>query len=342
MRGVWISYLEYMTILQGRSESTFRSYINSYFDNCVAAGLNTVIVQVRSHSDAYYNSTIFKTSQYFTGSRGGVASFDPLAIMVEAAHARGLLIEAWINPYRGPSTSVTLPDGDPIKNWIGTDNVFEYNGFYYLNPASSEVRDLVVAGVLEIVRNYNVDGIHFDDYFYPTSDASIDANSFAALGGGRSLSQFRLDNVNTLISSVYSGIKSIKNIPFGISPAGNINNNYGTMSADVRLWGSTAGYVDYLAPQIYWSYGEGSLPYETALANWGEVVTSPSVELIIGQAAYKVGVNNYWTAGNILARQISDARAYSRYGGFIMFRYDQYFSGALATERENVRVLITG
>ncbi len=339
MRGVWISYLEYMAILEGQSEATFRSYIASYFDNCVATGLNTVIVQVRSHSDAYYSSTLYPTAEYFTGSRGGAASFDPLAIMVEAAHARGLLIEAWFNPYRGPSTSVDLPDGDPIKNWIGTDNVFVYNNFYYLNPASSEVRDLVVAGVLEVVRNYNVDGIHFDDYFYPTADASIDANSYAALGGGRSLSQFRIDNVNTLISSVYSGIKSIKNIPFGISPAGNINNNYGTMSADVRLWGSTPGYVDYLAPQIYWSYGEGSLPYDTALANWQGVVTSPSVKLIIGQAAYKVGANSYWTAGNILARQISDARASSNYGGFIMFRYDQYFGATCATERANVSAI---
>lgn len=339
MRAVWISYLEYQSILQGRSSGDFRASVESYFNNCVSLGLNTVIVQARSHGDAYYNSSLFPTAKYFTGTRGAAAGFDPLAIMVEAAHARGLKIEAWINPYRGPATSVPLAEGEIFAQWQGTDKVITSGGYYYLNPGESEVRDYITAGVREIAQNYAVDGIHFDDYFYPTADPAFDANTYANYGAGRNLAQFRLDSVSTLVSSVYSAVKAIRPIPFGISPAGNINNVYNTASADVRLWGGTPGYVDYLAPQIYWAFGEGSLPYENALETWKGVVTSSSVKLVVGLAAYKVGNGGDWNTGDALARQITAARAAANYKGFVMFRYQQLFSAACDRDRAAVKAL---
>ena len=339
MRAVWISYLEYQSILQGRSSGDFKASVESYFNNCVSLGFNTVIVQARSHGDAYYNSGLFPTAKYFTGTRGAAAGFDPLAIMVEAAHARSLRIEAWINPYRGPATSVPLAEGEIFAQWQGTDKVITSGGYYYLNPGESEVRDYITAGVREIAQNYAVDGIHFDDYFYPTADPAFDANTYANYGAGRSLAQFRLDSVSTLVSSVYSAIKAIRSIPFGISPAGNINNVYNTASADVRLWGSTSGYVDYLAPQLYWAFGEGSLPYEKALETWRGVVTSSSVKLVVGLAAYKVGSGGDWNTGDVLARQITAARAAGNYKGFAMFRYQQLCSAACDADRAAVKAL---
>lgn len=343
MRAVWISFLEYRSILKNKSESQFRSSVKKYFDNCVSLGLNTVIVHARSHSDAFYKSGYFPASVDFTGKRQDSFPFDPLEITVKEAHARGLKIEAWVNPYRANRLTEQFSENDPVKKWLGTDKVFTDGEYYYFNPGEPEVRRLVLNGIIELVENYDIDGIHFDDYFYPTTDSSVDKNTYAKYGAGRTLKKFRTDSVNELVKTVYSEIKKRKNITFGISPQGNIENCLNFNYADVRLWGSTAGYVDYLAPQLYWDYGQGSLPYETALANWKKTVTSPSVKLITGHAAYRVAENGTggWASGDILKRQVSDARGAANYGGFIMFRYDHLFSDALETERRNLKSILT-
>ena len=343
MRAVWISFLEYRSILKNKSESQFRSSVKKYFDNCVSLGLNTVIVHARSHGDAFYKSGYFPASVDFTGKRQDSFPFDPLEITVKEAHARGLKIEAWVNPYRANKLTEQFSENDPVKKWLGTDKVFTDGEYYYFNPGEPEVRRLVLNGIIELVENYDIDGIHFDDYFYPTTDSSIDKNTYAKYGAGRTLKKFRTDSVNELVKTVYSQIKKRKNITFGISPQGNIDNCINFNYADVRLWGSTAGYVDYLAPQLYWDYGQGSLPYETALANWKKNVTSPSVKLITGHAAYRVAESGTggWASGDILKRQVSDARGAANYGGFIMFRYDHLFSDALETERRNLKSILT-
>ena len=168
-RAVWISFLEMQEILTGKSERQYTSSICGYLDNCKSVGINTVIFHARSHGDAFYKSALFPTSVYFTGVRQKNAPFDPLEITIREAHARGIRVEAWINPYRGPRAD----DGKAILNdgifakWLNTDNVFicDYGGhtYYYLNPASSEAQKYVLDGVREIVAGYDVDGIHFDD-----------------------------------------------------------------------------------------------------------------------------------------------------------------------------------
>ena len=343
MRAVWISFLEYRSILKNKSESQFKSSVKKYFDNCVSLGLNTVIVHARSHGDAFYKSGYFPASVDFTGKRQDSFPFDPLEIMVKEAHARGLKIEAWVNPYRANRLTEQFSENDPVKKWLGTDKVFAHGEYYYFNPGEPEVRRLVLNGIIELVENYDIDGIHFDDYFYPTTDSSVDKNTYAKYGAGRTLKKFRTDSVNELVKTVYSEIKKRKNITFGISPQGNIENCLNFNYADVKLWGSTAGYVDYLAPQLYWDYGQGSLPYETALANWKKTVTSPSVKLITGHAAYRVAESGTggWASGDTLKRQVSDARGAANYGGFIMFRYDHLFSDALETERRNLKSILT-
>lgn len=348
MRAVWISFLEYQKILKGKTEGEFKNAVCGYFDNCAEFGLNTVIVQARSHGDAYYKSGYFPASVNFTVSRQNSVPFDPLKIMVEEAHKRGLKIEAWVNPYRGNNTADGFAPDDPVEKWLGTDKVFiwgnreENSEYYFFNPGEPDVRQFIIKGIIEIVQNYDIDGIHFDDYFYPTADSSIDLATYEKYGAGRTVQKFRTDCVNELVSAVYKEIKARKNITFGISPAGNIDNCLNKSCADVKLWGSTKGYVDYLAPQLYWDYGQGALPFETALENWKKTVSNPDIKLTVGLAAYRVTdtVSEFWSSGNVLKRQVEDSRKISNYGGFAMFRYDFFFSDKLKTERGNLKQIL--
>lgn len=335
VRAVWIPFMELETMLKGRDAATFTAAVGARFDDCAAHGLNTVIVHARSHADAFYNSRIFPTSYYFTGGRAAPAPYDPLAIMVEQAHARGLRIEAWVNPYRGAKTVWPLCEDEPLAKWLGTDRVFVCGEYYYFDPGDPAVQQLVVDGVTEIVENYAVDGIHFDDYFYPSGCGDFDAARY----GSQDAAQFRRDSVSRMVAAVYAAVKQRRNIPFGISPAGNYKNCMNIQYADVCLWGSVSGYVDYLAPQLYWNYSASNpLPYDRALAQWAALVTSPDVSLYVGLAAYRVGLSG-WTDGDLLARQVRDARTLSRYGGFALFRSESYFSAVCDTERKNLEAI---
>lgn len=343
IKAVWLSFLEYDEILKGKTEKEFTETVTEYFKTAKSYGLNTVIAQVRSHGDAYYKSKYFPASVHFTAARQDAFPFDPLSVMVKAAHENGLRIEAWVNPYRCNAVNDVFSENDIVKKMLTDGTAFAYGEYYYLNPASSATKTLCLNGIMEIVNNYNVDGIHFDDYFYPVRDdvTFFDEKEYREKGNGRTLKQFRTDNVNELVSAVYANIKKRKNITFGISPAGNIK-NCENKGADVRTWGSKNGYVDYLAPQLYWDYGQGSQPYEKALDNWKNVVTAPNVKLIVGLAPYRIYEESdkdgtFWKSGNVLARQVSDAKKFDRYGGFMMFRYKHFFDERLAAERENLK-----
>lgn len=340
-KAVWISYLEYQSILQGQSKSQFSANVETMFSNLAGDGFNTVYVHARSHSDAMYDSAYFPWSVYCSGTEGKSPGFDPLAVMVTKAHNAGLKIEAWVNPYRvkGTTDTAKISAGSPAYDWLGTGKVVivEGSGIYY-NPADEDVIDLVVSGVEEIVRNYDVDGIHFDDYFYPTTAESFDDTyykNYTRSGGKLSLSAWRRQNVNTLIERVYSSIKSIDPAcRFGISPTGNMESNYGSLYCDVATWVTNPGYIDYICPQIYYGFNHGTKPYLDVLAEFNDMISQSKVELIVGLAAYKVGAtdayagngkNEWETYSDILSRQVTAARNESRYGGFALYRYDSLY-----------------
>lgn len=359
IKAVWISYLEYQSILAGKSEKEFKSSIKTMFANLVEDGFNTVYVHARSHSDAYYASDLYPWSVYCTWTEGKNPGFDPLEIMVKEAHSAGLKIEAWINPYRvsGKTDTSKISKENPAYNWLNTDKVVvvENTGIFY-NPADEDVINLVVDGVEEIVRNYKVDGIHFDDYFYPTTDESFDSSyyrSYKSSGGRLSLAAWRRQNVNELISRVYSAIKSINaDCIFGISPTGNTNSNYSTLYCDVYTWVTSAGYADYICPQLYYGFNHKSLPYLTVLDEFDGMITQSGVKLIVGLAAYKAGAeDNYagstgkleWTQNSdILSREVAAARNAKNYGGFALYRYDSIYNPAKSVadivkkERQNL------
>lgn len=341
VKAFWISYLEYGNILTGKSKDTFTQNIRKVFTNLSNDGYNTVFVHARSHGDAYYNSDIFPWSKYASGTESKNPGFDPLQIMIEEAHKQNIKIEAWINPYRVKVTSDvnTISTNSPAYKWIGTDKIKVVGNTTYFNPADDDVIDLIVKGVEEIVRNYDIDGIHFDDYFYPTKDASFDKNSYETYlknGGSLDLAAWRRDNVNRLIKNVYSAIKNINsNCKFGISPSGNISQNYNDLYCDVYTWTSQKGYIDYLCPQIYYGFENGSQPFLTVLQKYNEMIKVNSVDLYVGLAAYKCGAedtyagsgkNEWINNSDILAREIESARNVSHYKGFALYRYDSIYN----------------
>lgn len=364
LRGIWISYLDFDTLLKKQSASAFQKNIESAFDQIAALGLNTVFVQVRPYGDALYPSEIFPWSHTVTGEEGVTPGFDPLEIMVDAAHSRGLRIEAWINPYRirNANTTAELCSSNPAAAFLaqGSDAVLQYGSLISYNPASETARQLIVDGVKEIVRNYDVDGIHFDDYFYPTTDAAFDSvnyRSYQNAGGTLSLAQWRRQNVDLLIKACYKAIKSIdSSVSFGVSPQGNNDNNLNKQYVDVSTWLSNAGYVDYICPQIYFGFQNSTAPYAQTVEMWNDMVRIPSVKLYIGLAAYKLGNEDTWAGDgkrewigttDILSRMVVTGRQASSYGGFVLFRYDSVFpaSGAgkqLSAECSNLSELLNG
>ncbi len=349
VRSVWISYLEMANLLTGKTERQFTANIEAVFDNCAAFGLNTVIVHVRPFADALYKSSYYPWSYLCTGTEGLSPGFDPLAVMVEEAHERGLRIEAWLNPYRIRAADSTkgLSANNPARGWLeaGDSAVIAYNGVISYNPASPNAQALIVAGAREIVRNYGVDGIHIDDYFYPTTaagavDMGFDAASYQQYrnaGGTLPQADWRRQNVETLLRHLYAGIKAEdEDVLFGISPQSSVYNNYHAMFLDVAKVAANAGYCDYLCPQIYFGYHNSAQPYAATLSGWSDMVTAPGVRLYVGLGAYKVGAADTWagTAGrdewrqntDLLGRMVQSARAEDGYGGFVLYRYDSLFN----------------
>ncbi len=341
VQGVWISYLEYIDFMQGKSGSEFRSAISQALDNCSELGLNTVYVHARSHGDAYYNSELFPWSKYVTGSFGAAPDYDPLQVIIEEAHERSISVQAWINPLRLCGKSDISSYGDyAAADWHSdpaTDGkyIVEVNGYYYLNPAYEEVVRLIADGAAEIVENYDVDGLHIDDYFYPTTEAWFDSAAFTE-SGYTDLASFRFDNCDYLVESIYSAVKAANSTAlFSVSCQGSIENNYDKMYADVEKWCTESGYLDYIVPQIYYGFENSTQPYFECLLRWNSMCERGNIPLVVGLSVYKIGIEDTWagegkqewiTDTKILARQLSAARECASYGGASLYSYRSIYS----------------
>lgn len=294
MRAVWISYLDYGS-LKDKSESDFTKNINEMYDTVLAQNANTVIVHVRAFSDAVYPSRYYSWANFITSSEDG-PDYDPLEIMITQAHKKGLLFQAWINPYR-------TKDGGRV------------------NPGSTSAIKKIVSGVEEIVSNYDIDGIHFDDYFYLSTDDTDQEEKMA--------------NVNKLIMQVYAKIKSIKSdVIFGISPAGNIDYAK-SIGCDVETWLSTTGYIDYICPQLYWSdhyvtrSGASTKMFTDTMKQWC-TINKNGTTMYAGLALYKVGtaVESAWGSdlgwGESTSNLFNQYKAAKKagYSGYSLYRYE--------------------
>ncbi|MCL1903070.1 MAG: family 10 glycosylhydrolase [Oscillospiraceae bacterium] len=346
--GVWISYIELSGILTKKTEAQFKKSFAEMMDNCAALGINTAFVHLRPFGDALYNSDYFPWSKYVTGTIGKEPSFDPLQIMLEAAHERGISFHGWLNPMRiQVDADIDKVSSDlPIGEWYRDDSkrgkyIVKNGDNWYLNPAYEEVTNLIGKGASEIAARYNIDGIHIDDYFYPTTATTFDADAFAD-SSNIDLNRFRKSNCNNMVRILYTSTKQGNpNALFGISPQGSIENNREQLYADVETWCKNIGYADYIAPQFYYGFENSDQPYSECTTRWQGMLDGSPVKLLFGLAVYKIGSEDAWAGDGsqewidedkILLRQIEKARELSNYGGIIFFSYNWLFSPAHITD----------
>lgn len=332
MTGVWLSFLEMDAMLQ----HDFKAEFNTVMANCKSRGVTDIFVHIRPFCDSYYPSKYFPL-------RSSVAThnFDALEYMIDICHQNNIRFHAWLNPYRvrtSDSDISTLPDNSPAKLWLtdnNTDNDINVStvGGVHLNPASIEVRALIIEGVREIIDNYKVDGIHFDDYFYSTTEQAFDEASYALYQKTAkkplSLEDWRRANVNTLISGVYTAIKfKDKNIIFSISPSASIDDNYNKHYADTSAWIDN-NCVDYIIPQLYFGfeYPDSNFNFDNLITDWQKELRGTDTKLLIGLAAYKINTLNEpdcieWEDGvEIIKKQVKICKQTENISGHIFFSY---------------------
>ena len=276
------------------------------------------------------------------------------------SHQENIAIEAWINPYRISSgdSIQSLSKTNPAKIWFSSQNtkrnVLSYNGSLYYNPSSEGVRNLIIKGVEEIVQNYDVDGIHMDDYFYPAfteknvgtafdapeyeqqikSDMSSADSPFSSSNKSSneiSLADWRRDNVNRLVSGIYKIIKeSNPQVTFGISPAGNLDNLRNDLEyyVDIDTWVSQNGYVDYLMPQIYWGFTNEIAPFDKVTDEWAALMKDSSQKLYIGLQLYRMGSTEPGQSdkkelqkASLLKKELSYLKKKKKIEGYCLFSY---------------------
>lgn len=366
VRGVWFSYHEWIDAPV--EEEKFVSFANEVMDNVVDLNMNTIYIHVRADSDAMYPSDIFPWSKYITGTQGEDPGYDPFLYMIEAAHSRGIRVHAWINPYRithkdnlweevcsdNPARKV-LSDNDDLNDRM----VLFHEANYYYNPANEDARKLIVSGVEEILEKYDIEGIHLDDYFYPTindSDSAtwFDYPEYEEYEGDLDITEFRRENVNTLIKALYSTVKEKdERLEFGISPAGNMDNLYSNRQyfCDVKRWMSEEGFLDYIVPQLFWGFEAKTKngqtapwAYENNLNRWTDVSLAQGVSLYIGLPMYLAGrdiydnnaVSEWLRFDDIVSRQVECARAKENVSGFVFYAYSSFNLPESQKERENL------
>ncbi len=334
VKSVFIAYYELEGFTKNNDEKEFKKSISKAFKELSSKGFNRVTVQVRPCADAFYKSAYFPVSGYCFDYQGAPLIYDPLEIMIQCAHKYNLSIEAWINPYRVSQSNdfSSLADTNIALKWKDSEKLIVTDTGIYFNPAYSKVTDLIVNGVKEIVSNYDIDSICFDDYFYPTKDKNIDKKAFQSYkdnGGDKSLHDFRRDNINNMIKSVYSAVKSTKsNVTFGISPASNIDYDYSTIYADVIKWSRNDGYVDYICPQIYFGFKNENQPFMQTTKLWCDNATC---KLYVALPLYKSGlkdefagesgINEFVKEKDIVSRQITYLSKIDKVGGYYIFSY---------------------
>ena len=308
--GVWISYGDFDTLgLYNQNENGFRKNADTFLDKVEEYGINTVYFHVRAFRDAVYKSEHFPMASY-VWDRSENIDYDPLQVMTELTHEHGMELHAWMNPYRNSS--------------------FEEN---ILDPASKKTRKEILLCVGEVIDNYDVDGIHFDDYFYEEANTLPESE--------------KKKNVNKMVRAVYEKVHaSGRNLVFGISPAGNTS-YCAEIGADVETWLTEEGYVDYIVPQIYWT-DEHTAPWRDdmftdTLDEW-IALNKNDAELYIGLAAYKAGLDEEADPGwenrnDNLAVQVQQIRE-KNCDGYVFFSATDFYRNGASEELGNYRNLV--
>lgn len=369
-RGVWVATVENLDFPTHRTAAEFRRDYMKLADNIARSNFNAIIFQIRPACDAFYPSKINSWSQNLAGVDGmGIPGFDPLRFMVDEAHKRGLEFHAWFNPYR-VSGNTKLGKTAFLQTLSNRNFARRHpelvlcvpqtggNNLLILNPGEPKVMRHIVETVREVVVNYRIDAVHFDDYFYPYSGFSDqDLASYRRYGGKLDIDDWRRRNVTAVIMAIRSGLNehlklTRRKVRFGISPFGIWANrssfrsgsltgglqSYFVQHADTRLWVKN-GYIDYIVPQLYWEFSHDTAAYAALADWWSDTVRGTGTKLFIGHAASRLGATPKWRAQE-LANQLRYNNRRKEIAGSVFFSYRHVFSPANREQQSGVKYVL--
>nr|WP_238162541.1 family 10 glycosylhydrolase [Cohnella sp. AR92] len=341
IRGAWISTvynLDWPSTSAYSDPAKQQAEFAKLLDDLQAVGMNSVFVQVRSAGDALYPSQLVPWSKVLTGTQGQDPGYDPLTYMIEEAHKRGMQFHAWFNPFRANTDTTTNGLAANHVALQHPDWIVKSGTVSYIDPGIPDARQHIVDAIMEVVNNYPIDGVHLDDYFYPSGTDFNDSVSYLAYNPNKLLTkaEWRRDNINQFVKLLDDSIHKAKpRVSFGISPFGVWRNAsddptgsdtkagvtaYDGMNADVRTW-IRQGWLDYVAPQVYWSLTNKSAPYGTVTSWWANEVQGTDVKLYIGHAAYKVGTTESgWQSAQEIMNQLQYNKKHAVIQGDLYFR----------------------
>ncbi|GAA4249673.1 glycoside hydrolase family 10 protein [Dactylosporangium darangshiense] len=366
MRAMWIASVVNIDwpSAPGKSPDELKAEYDGWLALAKSLNFNAVVVQVRPHADAFWPSPYEPWSQYLTGVAGQDPGWDPLEYLVRRAHEENLEFHAWFNPYRasmpapgGAGTDLAkLPANSPLRvhpDWAVPYPVNNAAGRLYFNPGIPEARAFVETAIMDAVTRYDIDGVHFDDYFYPYPAAGQDFGddaTFAQYGAGfATKGDWRRDNIDQLVREMDQRIHAAKPwVRFGVSPFGiwrnkaadplgsdtNGTQSYDANFADTRKW-VKEGWIDYIVPQVYWNIGFAVADYAKLVPWWADVVAGTDVQLYIGQADYKVaaaGQPAAWFDPDELSKHLTFNRQYPQVQGDVHFSAVQVRADRLGSE----------
>lgn len=372
-RAVWVATIGNIDFQPSANAAEFKSQFIKMADNIKNAGFNAIIFQVRPNNDAFYFSKLNPWSKFLTGTEGKSldGGFDPLKFMIAESHKRGIEFHAWLNPYR-VIKNTPLSKNEFLKT-LAPDNFAKKNpslllvhksengqNSIMLNPGEPAAMKFIIDTISEIIANYDVDAIHMDDYFYPYEGSSNgDAMSYKKYNRQNlSLDDWRRNNVDTLIAAISKTIRTSnqakrRNVRFGISPFGIWANQSshpaGSLSsgsqslflqhADTRRW-VKEGWIDYIIPQLYWSFSHSKAPYAALADWWADTVKGSKTDLYIGHGVYQMGSRAEWKNPNEIANQLKFNCRRPEIKGSAFFSYRSIFEPENSTMKTGMKIVI--
>lgn len=350
LRGAWIASvfnLDWPSAAATGKEALQKQEYTAMLDKFQSMGLNAVFMQVRPAGDALYRSSLVPWSKVLTGKQGTDPGYDPLQFLIEETHRRGMQFHAWFNPFRASTDTKTDTLAESHVAIQHPDWIVTTGSVRYINPGIPEARQHIIDTIMEVVNGYDIDGVHLDDYFYPSSGVFSDDATFVLHNPNSILlkADWRRDNINTFVRDLGTSIHAAKpGVSFGISPFGVWRNAatdltgsdtkasvtaYDSMYADVRTW-IRQGWIDYVAPQIYWSMSYSAARYDKLVDWWSAEVAGRPVKLYIGHAVHKVGTTETgWKNPDEIVNQLKYNLGHPEVGGDIYYSASQLLRNPL-------------
>lgn len=367
VRGIWVSNVANIDTPKGLPKEEYQAYLKQMIKNIADYKLNTIIFQVRPNSDAYYESKLNPWSRYITGTEGKNPGFDVLAFVIAEAKKYGIKVHAWMNPYRVSSTPLEQLNmtKEEYLNTLDELNfarrhpehtILDGTNKIILSPSHPEVIDFVAETIMEVVNNYDVEGVHIDDYFYPYAKIPEELEYVDYLKYRETPSQtfadFRRMNVNKMIQKIHDELKKSfnktgKQVLFGISPfaiyrthssiveggwdKGSYNapgalQCYSELYSDVYKW-MKENWIDYVVPQVYFPFERKDVTYHDLTKWWSERAKETGTTLYIGMGLYQMGSNEVWQNPKEIVNELMFNRNFDNIKGTIFFTYRDIVKG---------------